>query len=71
MRHLYYSMKWLVILIIFVVGGAIIGFLFSDDKDKGSGCLTGALAGLFQGGSCLIQLLFYILMFMIAVWIFS
>ena len=62
---------WIWILIIFVVGGALIGFLTSDDEKRGEGCLGGALAGLFQGGGCLIQLLIYLLMIMLAIWIFS
>lgn len=62
---------WIWILIIFVVGGALLGFLSSNDKDKGDGCLGGALIGLIQGGSCLFQLLMLFLTIMFVIWIFS
>lgn len=43
---------WFWVLVIFAVGGAILGAM-SDDKD---GALGGCLTGLFAGGSCLAQI---------------
>lgn len=43
---------WFWILVIFAVGGAILGAM-SDEKD---GALGGCLAGLLTGGSCLAQI---------------
>lgn len=61
---------WFWILVIFVVGGAILGGL--GDKDgKGEGCLAGAFIGLLQGGSCLVQLLILLGMVMLACWVFG
>lgn len=44
---------WFWIILGFVVIGAVIG-AFSGEE---GGCLTGALAGLFEGGSCIVRLL--------------
>lgn len=60
---------WIWILLIFIIGGAILGAL-SDDGD-GKGCLVGALAGLFEGGSCLFQLFLLFLAILFACWIFG
>jgi hypothetical protein len=59
---------WIWILIIFAVGGAIIGAL-SDDKEGGA--LGGCLAGLFTGGSCLVQILIAGLSIFIVLWLFG
>lgn len=61
---------WFWILVAFVIVGAILGSL-SDKDGKGDGCLTGALMGLFQGGSCLINLLFLLGLVILACWMFG
>lgn len=43
---------WFWVLVVFAVGGAILGAM-SDEKD---GALSGCLTGLFAGGSCLAQI---------------
>ncbi len=60
---------WIWIIIIFVVGGAILGFISSEGEGKG--CLFGAFAGLLEGGSCLLQLFFVFLVVALACWIFG
>ncbi len=67
---------WLIILIIFVVGGAIWGILASllgDDHDvnPAQGCLFGALGGGVGGIGCLGTILSIILPILIAVLIFN
>lgn len=61
---------WIWILLGFIIVGAIIGGLTSDD-DKGQGCLFGALGGLIEGGGCLIRLLLLLGLISLACWIFS
>lgn len=61
---------WIWILIIFAVGGAILGAL-SDDNKSGEGALGGCLAGLFTGGSCLVQLLIAGLGILLTIWLFG
>ena len=60
---------WFGILIGFVVVGAILGSLADDGK--GDGCLGGALIGLFEGGSCLLNLFILLAMVALAAWIFG
>ena len=58
---------WIWILIIFAVGGAILGAL-SDDKD---GAMGGCLAGLFTGGGCLVEILIAGLSIFFIIWLFG
>lgn len=60
---------WFWILLAFVIGGAILGAI--SDDGNGEGCMLGALAGLMEGGGCLLQLFFLFVMFLIACWIFG
>ncbi len=59
---------WILILIFFGVGGAILGMLSSDDGD---GALGGCLTGLFAGGSCLAQILISGLVILLTLWLFG
>jgi hypothetical protein len=58
---------WIWILIIFGVVGMILGAM-SDEKD---GALGGCLAGLFTGGSCLVQILIGALGIIVILWLFG
>ncbi len=60
---------WLVILIVFVVGGAILGAIADDGK--GGGCLAGGLMGLIEGGGCLLQLFILFALVALAIAIFG
>ena len=57
----------LLILVVFAIGGAILGAL-SDDKD---GASNGCLAGLFTGGSCLVQIFIGGISILITIWLFG
>ena len=46
------SIMWFWVLVIFAVGGAILGSMSNEENGALSGCLT----GLFTGGSCLAQI---------------
>lgn len=65
---------WLIILIVFIVGGAIFGLFASgskeDDLSPAQGCLAGALMGGAGGLGCLTIILEAILPFVIAVLVF-
>lgn len=60
---------WIWVLVIFAVGGAILGFLSSDGE--GDGALGGCLAGLFTGGSCLVQIFISGLILFFTIWLFG
>ena len=59
---------WFWILVIFAIGGAILGALSSKDKD---GALGGCLAGLCTGGSCLVQIFVGGLIILLTIWLFG
>jgi hypothetical protein len=56
---------WIWILVIFAIGGAILGAM----SDEEGGALGGCLAGLFAGGSCLVRLLITGLSILFILWI--
>lgn len=58
---------WIWILIIFAVGGAILGAM-SGEKD---GALGGCLTGLFAGGSCLVRIFIWGISILILFWLFG
>jgi hypothetical protein len=58
---------WIWVLVIFAIAGAILGAL-SGDKDGAAG---GCLAGLFTGGSCLMQIFIWGISFLILAWLFG
>lgn len=62
---------WLIIIIVFVVGGAIYGFFASDKDDERSGCLLGALTGGIGGIGCLGVILETIIPFVLAILLFD
>lgn len=66
---------WLIILIVFIIGGAILGLLASGDKDSDmsapQGCLGGALMGGIGGMGCLGAILEWLLPIIIAILVFS
>ncbi len=57
----------LLILVIFAIGGAILG-ASSGEKDGAAG---GCLAGLFAGGSCLVQIFIAGISMLIILWLFG
>ena len=61
------TIMWIWILVIFAVGGAILGAL-SNEKD---GALGGCLTGLFTGGSCLTQIFIWGLSILFVLWLFG
>ncbi len=63
---------WLIIIIIFIIGGAIIGlFTSSGTKNPAKGCLGGAIAGGVGGMGCLSIILEMIFPFVLAVLLFG
>ena len=56
------------IVLIAAAVGAIVSY-FSGEK-KGEDAAAGAIGGAMFAGSCLLQLFFYGLMFMAAIWVF-
>jgi hypothetical protein len=58
---------WFWILVIFAVGGAILGAM-SGEKD---GALGGCLTGLFTGGSCLARIFIWGISIFILLWLFG
>lgn len=65
--------NWLIILLVFVVGGGLLGLvagLFDDDASAGKGCLGGALMGGIGGVGCLAEIIMAIAPFVIAVLVF-
>ena len=65
---------WLIIIIVFVVGGAILGLFASGSKDAdlnpAEGCLSGALMGGAGGMGCLAVILEAIIPLVLAVLLF-
>lgn len=66
-RHEGKNIMWFWVLVIFAIGGAILGAL-SGDKD---GAMGGCLTGLFTGGSCLVQILIGGLSILFVIWLFG
>jgi hypothetical protein len=62
---------WIWILIVFVVGGAILGILKSDSGKETEGSLFGAFSGLMEGGGCLLYLLLMLILLIAFFWLFS
>lgn len=62
-------MKFLAFLAVIAVVGAIIGFLTSDDDEKGEGALTGAAAGVGYSIGCLMQLIIPAIVVLIGLWL--
>lgn len=62
-----YNMWIFLILLVFAIGGAILGALSGDKEGAASGCL----AGLFTGGSCLVQIFIAGISIFITIWLFG
>jgi len=62
---------WIWILILFIVGGAILGILKSDSGKETEGCLFGAFSGLMEGGGCLLYLLLMLIFLIALMWLFT
>lgn len=66
---------WLIIIIIFVIGGAIFGLFTSSSKDSdlspARGCLGGAIMGGAGGMGCLAMIIEILFPIILAVLLFS
>jgi len=62
---------WLTILIIAIVIGAAIGFFGSNDGERGSGALGGAVAGGMGCGYILFQVFLAGLGILFIIWLFG
>lgn len=62
---------WLTILIIAIIIGAVIGFFNSEDGERGSGALGGAIAGGVGCGHVLFQIFLAGLGILFIIWLFG
>lgn len=62
---------WLTLLFIAIIIGAVLGFINSEDGDKGAGALGGALTGGMGCGYVLFQLFIAGLGILIVIWLFG
>ena len=62
---------WLTILIIAIIIGAVIGFLGSNDGERGSGALGGAIAGGIGCGHVLLQIFIFGIIILAFIWLFG
>ncbi|MBR1527360.1 MAG: hypothetical protein IJ640_12010 [Prevotella sp.] len=62
---------WLTILIIAIIIGAVIGFLGSEDGERKSGAVGGALAGGMGCGYILFQIFLAGIGILLLIWIFG
>ncbi len=62
---------WFTILIIAIIIGAIIGFISSEDDEKGSGCMAGAFTGGMGCGYLLLQIFLAGLFILGIIWLFG
>ena len=62
---------WLVIIIIAAIVCGIIGFLSSNDGERGEGALTGAIGGAMGCGYILFRLFLWGLGIALLIWLFG
>lgn len=62
---------WLTILIIVIIIGAVIGFLSSNDGERGAGAIGGAMASGMGCGYILFQIFLAGLTILFVVWLFG
>ncbi len=62
---------WLTILVIAVIIGAVIGFLGSEDGEKGAGAVGGAITGGMGCGYILLQIFLAGLGILFIIWLFG
>lgn len=62
---------WLALLIIAIVIGAVIGFLNSDDGERGTGALSGAIIGGAGCAQILLRIFIFGLFIYAFIWLFG
>lgn len=62
---------WFTILIIAIIIGAVIGFLGSNDGERGSGAVDGAIASGMGCGYLLLQIFLAGLVIFAIIWLFG
>ncbi len=62
---------WLTVLIIAIVIGAVVGFLSSDDGERGSGAMGGAIVGGIGCAQILIRIFIFGLIIFAFIWLFG
>ena len=62
---------WLIIIIVVAIAGAILGFIGSNDGERGEGAAAGAAAGALGCGYILLNLFIAGLSIGLIIWLFT